>query len=110
MNPDRSAFVLDNLPDLVVDNEDEQSSLIFGDGFGPITDLETGPDGYLYVLSHDDGIIYRIVPSSSALSSSPTTGADEPTSAMSPIEEQGQDDQAEEDSTNDDNENGDENN
>lgn len=110
MNPDRSAFVLDNLPDLVVDNEEEQSSLIFGNGFGPITDLETGPDGYLYVLSHDDGIIYRIVPSSSALSSSPTAGADEPASTMSPIDEQEQDDQAEEDSTNDDNENGDGNN
>jgi hypothetical protein len=61
-------------------------------------------------LSHDDGIIYRIVPSSSALSSSPTAGADEPTSTMSPIEEQGEDDQGEEDSTNDDNENGNENN
>jgi aldose sugar dehydrogenase len=110
MNPDRSAFVIDNLPDLVVDNEEEQSSLIFGNGFGPITDLETGPDGYLYVLSYDDGIIYRIVPSSSALSLSPTTGADEPASTMSPIDEQEQDQAEEEDATNDDNENGDGNN
>jgi aldose sugar dehydrogenase len=69
VNPDRSALVLDNIPDLVVDNEGEQSSIIFGNGFGPVTDLETGPDGYLYVLSHDTGIIYRIVPSS-VLSSS----------------------------------------
>ena len=63
MNPDRSALVLDNVPDLVVDNEEEQSSIIFGNGFGAITDLETGPDGFLYILSFDDGIIYRIVPS-----------------------------------------------
>lgn len=64
MNPDRSALVLDNLPDFVVNNEEEQSSIIFGNGFGRITDLETGPDGYLYVLSYYAGIIYRIVPSS----------------------------------------------
>lgn len=64
VNPDRSALVLDNLPDFAVNNEEEQSSIIFGNGFGRITDLETGPDGYLYVLSYDAGIIYRIVPSS----------------------------------------------
>lgn len=66
VNPDRSALVVDNLPDLVVDNEEEQSSITFGNGFGSITDLETGPDGYLYVLSFDSGTIYRIVPSSAA--------------------------------------------
>jgi len=102
MNPDRSALVLDNLPDFVVDNEEEQSSIIFGNGFGPITDLETGPDGYLYVLSHDAGIIYRIVPSS-VLSSSPTAGVAETATSMPTIDEQ--------DSTSDGDENGnDENN
>lgn len=109
MNPDRSALVLDNLPDLVVDNEEEQSSLIFGNGFGPITDLETGPDGYLYVLSHDDGIIYRIIPSS-VLSSSPTTEVAETATPMSPIDEQEQDEQDEEVSTSDGDENGDDEN
>jgi glucose/arabinose dehydrogenase len=64
VTPDRTALVLDNVPDLVVDNEEEQSSITFGNGFGSITDLETGPDGYLYVLSYDDGVIYRILPSS----------------------------------------------
>jgi aldose sugar dehydrogenase len=48
------------LSDLVVDNEDELSAIIFGSGFGGITDIETGPDGNLYVLSFDDGIIYEI--------------------------------------------------
>ena len=34
----------------------------FGTGFGGITDLETGPaDGFLYVLSINDGAIYKIV-------------------------------------------------
>jgi aldose sugar dehydrogenase len=48
------------LSDLVVDNENELSAVTFGSGFGGITDIETGPDGFLYVLSFDDGIIYRI--------------------------------------------------
>lgn len=63
MNPERTGFILGGVPDLVVDNEEEQSSIIFGNGFGSITDLETGPDdGYLYILSYGDGIIYRITP------------------------------------------------
>jgi aldose sugar dehydrogenase len=48
------------LSDLVVDSEDELSAITFGNGFGGITDIETGPDGNLYVLSFDDGIIYEI--------------------------------------------------
>jgi aldose sugar dehydrogenase len=49
------------LNDFVVDNDDELSALIFGTGFGRITDIETGPDGFLYILSYEDGKIYRIV-------------------------------------------------
>jgi aldose sugar dehydrogenase len=86
VNPDRTALVLDNLPDLVIDNEAEQSSTIFGNGFGPITDLETGPDGYLYVLSYDAGIIYRIVPSSLL-----PAGTAETATNMSPTNEQDED-------------------
>jgi glucose/arabinose dehydrogenase len=48
------------LSDLVVDSEDELSAITFGSGFGGITGIETGPDGSLYVLSFDDGIIYEI--------------------------------------------------
>ncbi len=64
LNPDRTALlVLESVPDLVVDNEEEQSSIIFGEGFGSITDLVTGPgDGYLYILSYADGTIYRVIP------------------------------------------------
>jgi aldose sugar dehydrogenase len=36
------------------------SAITFGSGFGGITDIETGPNGSLYVLSYDDGIIYEI--------------------------------------------------
>ena len=63
MNPERNGFILDMIPDLVVDNEEEQSSIVFGSGFGSITDLVTGPDdGFLYIISNDNGIIYRITP------------------------------------------------
>ncbi|VFJ13517.1 PQQ-dependent sugar dehydrogenase [Candidatus Nitrosocosmicus franklandus] len=65
MNPERNGFVLDTIPDLIVDNDEEQDSIIFGSGFGSITDLVTGPDdGYLYILSYDNGVIYRITPAS----------------------------------------------
>jgi len=40
----------------------EMKDVIFANGFGRITDLEIGPDGYMYVLSsEDDGaILYNI--------------------------------------------------
>ncbi len=48
------------LADLVADSEDEVSKVTFGKGFDRITDIETGPDGLLYVLSYESGRIYRI--------------------------------------------------
>jgi aldose sugar dehydrogenase len=52
----------DSLMDLVADNQDELSAITFGTGFEEgITDIETGPDGYLYILSYG-GQLYRIVP------------------------------------------------
>jgi aldose sugar dehydrogenase len=50
------------LNDLVADNNREISEITFGTGFGRITDIETGPDGYLYVLTYEDGKIYKIMP------------------------------------------------
>ncbi|MFL6478942.1 MAG: PQQ-dependent sugar dehydrogenase [Nitrososphaera sp.] len=51
------------LQDLVADNADELNAVIFGRGFaGGITDIETGPDGNLYILTLR-GELYRIVPS-----------------------------------------------
>src|SRR5918996_3890547 len=48
------------LSDLVADNADEVSKVTFGEGFDRITDIETGPDGLLYVLSYESGRIYKI--------------------------------------------------
>lgn len=62
LNDDRTDFNLDSpgLDDRVVDNDDELDSILFGEGFARVTDIKTGPDGFLYVLSFDDGAIYRI--------------------------------------------------
>ena len=50
------------LEDLVADNNEELNALIFGRGFSrAITDIETGPDGYLYILTLA-GDLYRLVP------------------------------------------------
>ena len=51
--------------DLVASNDRERAAVIFGSGFpSSITDVETGPDGYLYVLTFHPtmGTISRIVP------------------------------------------------
>src|SRR5829696_5973228 len=48
------------LSDLVADNADEVSKVTFGEGFDRITDIETGPDGLLYVLSYESGRVYKI--------------------------------------------------
>jgi aldose sugar dehydrogenase len=41
-------------------NELEEGGVIFGKGFGVITDMQVGPeDRYLYVLTYD-GTIYKI--------------------------------------------------
>jgi aldose sugar dehydrogenase len=49
------------LVDKVADSPEELQDIIFGKGFGGITDLEVGPDGYLYVVAPGLGSIYRIV-------------------------------------------------
>jgi aldose sugar dehydrogenase len=51
------------LQDNKIDDPKENLPLIFGQGFGGITDIQVGPDGYLYVLSYT-GSLYRIIPAS----------------------------------------------
>jgi aldose sugar dehydrogenase len=64
LNQNRDGLVLNGaLADKVANSLDELKNVIFGKGFGTITDLQVGPDGYLYVLTID-GTIYRIIPSS----------------------------------------------
>ena len=49
----------------VANSSDSLDQIIFGKGFGGITDLKVNPyDGNLNVLTFDQGTIYRIVPAS----------------------------------------------
>jgi aldose sugar dehydrogenase len=52
------------LSDKIANNNGELSDLVFANGFGKVTDMEIGPDGYLYVLSteKDSANLYRISP------------------------------------------------
>src|SRR5919108_3691587 len=53
-----------DLSDLVADTDEESSSMVLGTGFVGITDIETGPDGFLYILTHSretgEGNLYKI--------------------------------------------------
>ncbi|MGH9982300.1 MAG: hypothetical protein ACRD6U_12195, partial [Nitrososphaeraceae archaeon] len=74
VNEDRTGIKFDSnsssssqtgLTDLVADNEQEMSAIALGTDFGGITDIDTGPDGFLYILTLDresdgEGNIYRI--------------------------------------------------
>jgi aldose sugar dehydrogenase len=64
LDKQRTGLLLDGpLADKVASNE-EINQAIFAQGFGGITDIEVGPDGYLYILTfgEEDGTIYKIVP------------------------------------------------
>ena len=66
LNQDRDAFVFNSpqLSDNVANVGESMDEIIFGTGFGCATDIEAGPDGLLYIVSHSDGAIYRIIPKS----------------------------------------------
>lgn len=63
LNNDRTQLALNGeLQDKVADSNEQLQDIIFGKNMESITDLETGPDGYLYVLSIGEGKLWRIVP------------------------------------------------
>ena len=67
LNAQRTGLLLPKGPlaDGVANSSDSLDQIIFGKGFGAITDLKVSPyDGNLYVLTFDQtqGTIYRIVP------------------------------------------------
>ena len=70
VNQDRNGLKFNSqsqsgLSDLVADTDEEVSSITLGTGFLGITDIEAGPDGLLYVLTHDretgEGNLYKII-------------------------------------------------
>jgi len=63
LNQNRTGLLLNgSLRDKVGNTYDELDPVVFARGFGKITDLEIGPDGYLYIVVLDDGKIYRVLP------------------------------------------------
>jgi glucose/arabinose dehydrogenase len=65
LNGDRTKLVLNgSLKDQIAQSSEREGlrNIIFGEGFGSVTDMEVGPDGYLYVVSYGQGKIFKIVP------------------------------------------------
>ena len=69
LNERRDALALNgSLSDKVANSYEELNSVIFAQGFRGITDIDIGPDGYLYFLTYySDPAIYRIVPKGTPL-------------------------------------------
>ena len=57
VNEDRTGL---DVNDAILDSESEIDSHILGEGFGSITDIETGPDGIMYIVSLREGIVYTV--------------------------------------------------
>jgi glucose/arabinose dehydrogenase len=68
VNENRTGLHFDNpniANDLIASDEDEISSITLGSGFKGITDIETGPDGNLYILTYSradggQGALYSV--------------------------------------------------
>jgi uncharacterized repeat protein (TIGR01451 family) len=81
---DRLHFSLNDprLADLVADNTDkfdqtESESLVIGKDFGVTTDIQTGPNGNVFVVSLSNGAVYEIKSKPSKLFVATLTGAQE---------------------------------
>lgn len=76
------AFTDSRLNDLVADNADkfditESESLLIGQNFGVGTDIETGPNGDLFVVSLSNGAVYEISGKQPTLFTANLTGVQE---------------------------------
>ena len=61
LNEDRDGFIFDDqsLDDLIFNEGDNIEDILFGEGFGCITDIKFN-DGKMYVVSLSSGTIYEI--------------------------------------------------
>ena len=64
LNPARDGFEFADpgLQDNVLGDGDSMDEIILGTGFNCITDIELGPDGFLYIVSYGEKTIHRILP------------------------------------------------
>ncbi len=91
LTPDRQHFLFSDarLADLVADNDDkfdikESESLLIGRDFGITTDLQSGPNGNLFVVSNSNGAVYEISGKQPALFTANLSGAQETPANNSP--------------------------
>ncbi|TBR23963.1 MAG: hypothetical protein EPO63_04810, partial [Candidatus Nitrosotenuis sp.] len=82
LNSERTGFDFKSpeLADKVLNIDEPMDEILLGTGFGCMVDVEEGPDGFLYVVSLSDGVIYRILPTAIAEQAQNPT---EPPSSMS---------------------------
>jgi glucose/arabinose dehydrogenase len=117
-NAERTGINLESDPllsDLIADSDDEISSVTLGTGFTGINDIETGPDGNLYILTYDretegQGSLYRILPAAEAATTTAGAPPPVPSDTVTDEDEVGAVDQdAQEDEISDEDEDQDEN-
>ena len=84
LTPDRLHFLFTDsrLDDLVADNDDkfdikESETLLIGRDFGITTDIQSGPNGNLFVVSNSNGAVYEISGKQPTLFTANLTGAQE---------------------------------
>ncbi|HEU5238442.1 MAG TPA: PQQ-dependent sugar dehydrogenase [Pyrinomonadaceae bacterium] len=84
LTPDRLHFLFSDprLNDLVADNDDkfdikESESLLIGRDFGITTDIQTAPNGNLFVVSNSNGAVYEISGKQPSLFTASLTGGQE---------------------------------
>jgi aldose sugar dehydrogenase len=96
LNEDRTELLLEGpLADKVAETRDTGiEDIVFAEGFGGVSDLEVGPDGYLYVVSLGHGAIYRILPATDVVS---ITDVEEDKEDIEAVEEE-EEEEEEEDS------------
>lgn len=68
LDSSRTEFVFSSpaLADKVLNVGEPMGEILFGTGFGCITDIEVGPDGLIYIVSLSEERIYRILPKATA--------------------------------------------
>jgi glucose/arabinose dehydrogenase len=97
-NADRTGLNLVNDPllsDLIADSDDEISAVTFGTGFTGISDIETGLDGNLYVLTYDReaeglGSLYRVLPAGEGATSTGVPSPTPPDTVAPPVADEGE--------------------
>ena len=97
-NADRTGINLESDPllsDLIADSDDETSAVTFGTGFTGITDIETSPDGNLYILAFDretegQGSFYRILPAGEGATSTGVPSPTPPDTVTPPVTDEGE--------------------